>query len=288
MRDKTFFAVIGIAVTVTAIFGATLKVSLDDSDVAGFDSPFKKEHYQIQITGMKNVYRVGERYDFSYIISGYGHECGPKKVIFPDENGDTTGIYSSSSCIANVPMKDFVFDAQKERGATFGHISLKKARHYIVAVEFEHGSGFEPTQKGHDFFVVENICNDIADSKRQAQCLSDSFDSCKSAYMTQSFSETNGGTVSVVAVVESWNDCHLTIYTENSLGEHTPYNGIRSTCKEMTVEEDALLFEGCNNADYPPIPLQCRTTSNATIQMTVQMHSALLIRLSSASLQQFT
>lgn len=27
------------------------------------------EHYSIEITGMKNIYRIGEQYDFSYIIT---------------------------------------------------------------------------------------------------------------------------------------------------------------------------------------------------------------------------
>jgi len=220
-----------------------------------FDSHFQKEHYDIEITGMKDVYLLGEKYDFSYIISGYGYECGSKKVIFPDSDGDTTGIFSSSSCAANLPMKNFVFDAQRETGTTFGHVTLSKAGHYIVAVEFEQSDNFEPTQKGHDFFVVEKICNDISDAKEQAKCIVDSFDSCESAYLAQRFPENSGGTVSVVAVVESWNDCRLAVYPENSLSAHTPYNGIRSMCDDVRVDEYSLFFEGCNNAEYPPISL---------------------------------
>ena len=253
MNDRTFFAVIGIAITAAVILGIMLKISLDDSDGAGFVPP--KENYQIQIIGMKDVYKTGERYDFSYVISGYGYECGSKKVTFPDENGDTMMIYSSSSCVANAPMKDFVFDAQKEQGTTFGHVSLKSAGHYGVAVEFEQSSNFEPTQKGDDFFVVEKICNDVPEVKEHARCLADSFDSCTSAYLTQSFPGENGGTVFVTAVVESWNDCRLTVYTENSLGEHAPYNSIRSTCNDVAVSDNMLLFEECNNAEYPPISL---------------------------------
>jgi len=258
MKDKTFFVIVGVVISVAIVIGISLTVLLDGSGVA----PFKKEHYNIQITGMKDVYHVGERYDFSYIISGYGYECGSKKVTFPDENGDTTGIYSSASCAANYPMKDFVFDVQKEYGTTFGHVTLNKAGHYIAAVEFSQSSNFEPTQDGHDFFVVERICNDISDAEEQAQCLTDSLDSCTSAYLAQKFPEKSGGIVSVVASVESWNKCRLVVYTENSLGEDTPYNGIRSICNAAKVDGHHLLFEECNNAEYPPISLTHKNSRN--------------------------
>ncbi len=90
-------------------------IASTDGDTETFDS---KENYSIEITGMKDVYLVGERYDFSYILSGYGHPCGSKTVTFPDSNGVIMTIASSASCIANLPMEMFVFDIQKERGTT--------------------------------------------------------------------------------------------------------------------------------------------------------------------------
>ncbi|MCV0372340.1 MAG: DUF4362 domain-containing protein [Nitrosarchaeum sp.] len=273
MKTIPLIIIILIAISVVAVLFVILPMigtiwwsSYDPRDKPSldewFDSHFQKEHYDIEITGMKDVYLLGEQYDFSYVISGYGHECGSKKVTFPDSNGDTTGIYSSSSCVANAPMKNFVFDIQKEQGTTFGHVTLNKAGHYIVAVEFEQNSNFEPTQKGHDFFVVEKICNDISDAEEQAKCLVDSLDSCESAYLAQRFPDNSGGTVSVVAVVESWNDCRLRVYTENSLGEHTPYNGIRSICNIAKVDGHSLLFEECNNAEYPPISLTSQNSKH--------------------------
>ena len=249
MNNRTFFAITGITISVVVIFGVLLMVLLEGLGVY----PFKKEHYDIQITGMKDVYHIGEQYDFSYVISGYGYECGSKTITFPDKNGDTTWIRSSASCLANSHMKDFVYDAREESGTTFGHVTLQKAGHYMVAVEFSQSSNFEPTQKGKDFFVVEKICNDISDARGQAQCLADSFDSCTPAYLTQSFPDGNG-IVSVTAAVEG-SDCRLTVHTENSLGEHTPFHGIRSVCDGISVRDNTLNFEGCNNAEYPPIYL---------------------------------
>ena len=256
MNNKTLYAILGIIIASAIIFAVTIQIPLDSETVVQF--PFKTEHYDIQITGMKNVYTVGERYDFSYILSGYGNQCGSKKVYFPDENGTTTVIASSSSCIADIPMMDFVFDIQKERGTTFGHVSLKQPGYYTVAVEFERGES-HPTLKGHQFFVVEKICNDIADSEKQARCLLESYESCQSAYYTTQFPERNG-MVSVTAVVTSWNDCMLEVHTDNSAGEHTPYNGIRSICNIILVKDNTLLFDECNNANYPPISLTAQNS----------------------------
>jgi len=117
-----------------------------------FDS---KEHYAIEITGLKDVYIVGERYDFSYILSGYGHPCGGKTVTFPDSNGDTIGSASSASCIANLPMGIFVFDIQKEQGTTYGHVEIKNPGTYTVTVTFDRPSQYFPTTVSQEFRVVE-------------------------------------------------------------------------------------------------------------------------------------
>jgi len=115
----------------------------------------KQEHYEIEITGLKDVYIVGERYDFSYILSGYGHSCGGKTVTFPDSNGDTIGNASSASCIANLPMGMFVFDIQKEQGTTYGHVGIKNPGTYTVTVTFDRPSQYFPTTASQEFRVVE-------------------------------------------------------------------------------------------------------------------------------------
>jgi hypothetical protein len=57
------------------------------SEIKPESSPNNEEHYSIEITGMKDIYRIGEQYDFSYIISGYGYSCGRKTITYPDQNG---------------------------------------------------------------------------------------------------------------------------------------------------------------------------------------------------------
>jgi len=117
-----------------------------------FDS---KENYSIEITGLKDIYLVGERYDFSYILSGYGNSCGSKTVTFPDSNGDTIGSASSASCIANLPMGMFVFDIQKEQGTTYGHVEITNPGTYTVTVTFDKPSKYFPTTVSKEFRVME-------------------------------------------------------------------------------------------------------------------------------------
>ena len=112
-----------------------------------------EEHYSIQITGMKDIYRMGEQYDFSYIISGYGHSCGSKKITFPDQNGETVTIFSSSSCIAGVPMEEFVIDSKKEFDTTSVHGKITTPGIYNVTVTFYRPSQDFPTTALKEFRV---------------------------------------------------------------------------------------------------------------------------------------
>jgi len=119
------------------------------------DAKSAQEHYKIEITGIKNIYRIGEQYDFSYIISGYGYSCGTKEITFPDQNGNTMKTISSSSCIAGVPMKEFVIDSQKQYDATSVSGIIKIPGIYNVTVTFDRPSQNFPTIASKEFRVVE-------------------------------------------------------------------------------------------------------------------------------------
>jgi hypothetical protein len=141
MKTSHIIIILGIVISSSIVFAIL------------FESPFREEYYEIEITGMKDIYLVGEQYDFSYIISGYGYQCGSKKVSFPDQNGEITKIISSSSCIAGVPMEEFVFDIQKEYGTTFGHIALNNPGTYTVSVTFDRPNQNFPTTVSKEFRV---------------------------------------------------------------------------------------------------------------------------------------
>ena len=116
-------------------------------------SSIKEEHYSIEITGMKDIYRIGEQYDFSYIITGYGYSCGAKEITFPDQNGELVTISSSALCAVDTPMRNFVFDIQKEMGTTYGHVGIKNPGTYNVTITFDRPSRDLPTTAIKEFLV---------------------------------------------------------------------------------------------------------------------------------------
>jgi len=253
MKTGLIIVILGVVIGLSVVLGLTLRLPVDSNSPISFESSFREEYYEIEITGMKDVYLVGERYDFSYIISGYGNSCGSKTVSFPDQNGDTTQIISSASCVAGTPMKEFVFDIQKEYGTTYGHVGIKNPRTYTVGVEFERSSNFEPTQSGHSFHVVEKIC-DAQNSKDRAQCFADTFDSCTSAFIELIFPTGEGDGIFVTGVVESWNDCNLRVYTDYTQDRYKgDSDGTRSICEGIMINDGSISFENCNNEDIPPL-----------------------------------
>ncbi len=70
MKTSLIIVILGVIIGVSVVFGLNFKIPVYSDDQIIFESPFREEHYEIEITGMKDVYLVGERYDFSYIISG--------------------------------------------------------------------------------------------------------------------------------------------------------------------------------------------------------------------------
>jgi len=255
MKTSHIIIVLGIIISSSVIFAML------------FESPFEKERYDIKISGLKEAYLVGEPYSFSYTIFGYGYACANREVTYPDENGNTVRNGVDVDCNAGAPKINFVIDSKDKSNMT--PIGIKNPGTYYISAMFWQSTGIEPTQAFDGFHVVEKICDD-SDPKDRSQCFAESYESCESVYMTQQFTTKNGGTVYLEAVVESWYDCTLRVYTENSLGEHTPFNGIRSICKDVTINENSLNFENCNNADYPPITfiLQDSKSESETLGLT--------------------
>ncbi|WP_428324366.1 hypothetical protein [Nitrosopumilus sp.] len=156
--------------------------------------PIKEEHYSIEITGMKDIYRLGEQYDFSYIISGYGYSCGSKTVSFPDQTGEMIGIHSFGLCEPETMMKEFVFDVRKEQGTTFGHIALQNSGTYNVTVTFDKPSEDSPTTVTKEFRVPPPNSwynNQLSDVDLQTVMDSCANDSSKER-MTNTLRYTNG------------------------------------------------------------------------------------------------
>jgi hypothetical protein len=60
---------------------------------------------------------------------------------------------SSALCAADMSMKNFVFDIQKESSTTYGHVGIKNPGTYNVTVTFDRPSQDLPTTVIKEFFV---------------------------------------------------------------------------------------------------------------------------------------
>jgi len=192
MKTSHLITIVGIVITGSVIFGLTFKMPLDGSGQISFESPLK-EHYSIEITGMKDIYRIGEQYDFSYIISGYGYSCGSKKITFPDQNGNTMMTVASSSCMAEAPMMYFVINSQKQYDTTSVHGTIKIPGIYNVTVTFDRPSQEFPTTAIKEFRVPPINSwynNQLRDTDLQTVIDSCANDSAKER-MTNSLRYTN-------------------------------------------------------------------------------------------------
>ena len=124
MKTSHIVIILGIIITNSVIFGVTFKIPLGSPDQISFEFPFREEYYEIEITGMKDIYRIGEQYDFSYIISGYGYSCGSKEITFPDQNGNTMKTISLLPLDLHIYEMDCDF-SQRVEGESADPISLQ-------------------------------------------------------------------------------------------------------------------------------------------------------------------
>ena len=239
MKTRYIIIILGIIISSSVIFAIL------------FESPFQKEHYDIEITGLKDVYLVGEPYSFSYTISGYGYSCGDREIKYPDENGNTVETAVDVDCNTDAPKTKFIIDSKDE--SNMENISIKNPGRYAVSVLFSKSTNIEPTQKGDGFHVVEKICND-SNPKDKAQCFADAFDSCTSAFVELVTPTGEGDGILITGVVESWYECSLRVYTDHTQDRYKGHSdGTRSICDGIIINDESIIFENCNNADIPPI-----------------------------------
>ncbi len=159
MKTRYFIIVLGIIIAISVIFALTLKILLDDDPQISFESPFREEYYEIQITGLKDVYSIGEKYSFSVIFSGYGTGCFSYDVTYPINSTDSTTVATERSCISDAPLRDFVWDLKKDEGRSYGHITLDDPGKYTVRVSIDSGQLFDSAVSEFTFLVEESIDN---------------------------------------------------------------------------------------------------------------------------------
>ncbi|MGY5147927.1 MAG: thermonuclease family protein [Candidatus Nitrosopumilus sp. bin_7KS] len=114
----------------------------------------KSEHYDIEIIGLKNQYKIGEKYSFTFIISGYGYACANYDAKYHDENGNVMVMGAEVLCEAKQRMNTFEIN-HAERKEMIGDIGIKKSGTYSVTVTFEKPNPYFPTSVTKTFEVVE-------------------------------------------------------------------------------------------------------------------------------------
>ena len=124
-----------IIVILAAVSGLAFALITESNTQTNSQFLSDKEHYDIEITGLKDRYSLDESYSFSYVLSGFGDSCGSIDVTYPTSETENATMSSRGLCTENTP-KEFVLDIQKERGTTFGHVKLDPGE-YSVKVEFK-------------------------------------------------------------------------------------------------------------------------------------------------------
>ena len=239
MKTVYLIIILGMIITSSIIFAML------------FEYPFEKEHYDIEIAGLKDAYLVGEPYLFSYAISGYGYPCTNLEIAYPDENGNTFWTGADADCNTGASKTKFVIDSKDN--FNLENINIKNPGTYVVGVTFGSSTGFEPTQASDGFFVVERIC-DESKPKDRAQCFADAFDSCTSAFVEMAFPTGEGDGILITGVVESWYECTLRVHTDHTQDRHKGHSdGTRSICDGLSINEESIIFENCSNEDIPPL-----------------------------------
>ena len=119
------------------------------------DSQTQEEHYDIEIFGLKDKYKVGEEYSFYFVISGYGYSCANYETKYPDESGQVIGLGAEVLCAPETSMHEFEINPIENRG-TLGNTGIKNPGTYTVSVTFEKPSKYYPTISSKDFLVVES------------------------------------------------------------------------------------------------------------------------------------
>ncbi len=144
-----YFVIFLILIGVSG-FGFALGEEISHSMISG------EEHYKIEIIGLKDEYSVGEKYSFSFVISGYGYSCANHQASYPDENGNIIHMGAEVLCAPEKSMHEFKFNPLDGKGA-LGNTGIKKAGTYTITVTFEKPNKYYPTTISKEFRVVKPI-----------------------------------------------------------------------------------------------------------------------------------
>lgn len=112
------------------------------------------EHYEIEITGLKDTYAIDESYSFDYHITGYGDGCAKITVTYPDENGKTMTTITMPSCMSE---RSFEFIDTSSIHGSLGNVAVKTPGMYAIRVTYEPIGSFLSTTTTKQFEVIDDF-----------------------------------------------------------------------------------------------------------------------------------
>jgi hypothetical protein len=254
-------AIICIAISSAVIFGIFMT---GEEPLIQFP---RQEHYEIEITGLKDSYLVGEFYSFSYILSGFGTPCAGIMVTFPINKTGNMTVGEIPSCLESVPT-DFVLDVKGIYGKTFGHVPLQEAGNYTVIISFEKGDNGSTIAK-KSFLVLEHSFSNIEEISSykgrdcnvflfaDVNCFADSFNDCIPARIENMHPTVEGDPIYSIAMIKSNEDktsCSIVVFEDTTKDRFGVPGITKYTCSSMKLEDNYLNLSPCvnesNNGEY--------------------------------------
>ena len=191
-----------IIIGIVVISAAVIFFSYGDIMLILFD-----EHYEIEITGLKDTYTIDEVYSFDYHVTGYGDGCAKITATYPDEDGKTTTRISMPSCMAE---RHFGIINTSSNHGPLGNVIIKIPGTYKISVTYDPIGSFLSETVTKEFGITKPVFTGISLLNNNPELVKRILDYCDSTGVKSSIG------------LRSSNDTH--IITNN-------------TCEWQTIEK---------------------------------------------------
>lgn len=115
---------------------------------------FSDEHYEIEITGLKDTYTLDEVYSFNYHVTGYGYGCAAITVTYTDEEGEILTTRSEPLC--DVERNLGIINTRSHQGP-LGNIAIKIPGTYEISVTYDPVGSFLSETVTKQFEIIDDF-----------------------------------------------------------------------------------------------------------------------------------
>jgi len=165
------------------------------------------EHYEIEITGLKDIYTSDEIYSFDYHITGYGDGCAKITATYPDEDGKTTTKISTPSCMAE---RHFGIINTSSNHGSLGNVIIKIPGTYKISITYDSIGSLLSETVTKEFEIIKPVFTGISLLNNNPELVKRILDYCDSTGIK------------------------LSVGLRSSNGTHTIDN---NTCEWQTIEK---------------------------------------------------